>query len=372
MPMPMQCGSDLKSEVKEMQIRELVREDIRDLIPYQPHPFLDVVKLDANENSHAFPPEVMQAISRALRGDVFTRYPDPAGEKLKAKIAEVTGTKPANIVLGNGSDELIQLILQTFGGPGKRVIIPVPTFSMYKIHGQITGTIPVEVPRDKDFGLIIDDMLAEMNHPETRITFIATPNNPTGNSVPLSQVRTLLEGTKSLVVMDEAYIDFGGESSLGLLEEYPNLIVLRTFSKVGLAGLRVGYLLTNREVARELLKVKQPYNVNAFSQLAALTALNHWFLFRQQIENIIAERARINTVLSGIKGVRVFPTDANFILFEVSGEAPKVHQELLDRGVLVRNRPGITHGLPNCLRVTVGTRQENEFFLAKIKDILVV
>ncbi len=354
-----------------MQIRRLVREDIRNLVPYEPYLFADVIKLDANENPYPFPPEVVQEIFDRLTGDVFTRYPDPWASDLRAKIAEFTGVEAENIVLGNGSDELIQLILQTFGGPGKRVVIPVPTFSMYKIHGQVTGTQPVEVPRDEKFHLKVNDLLTEMKHPSTRVTFLATPNNPSGNCIPAGQIRRIADAVNSLVVVDEAYIDFGGETGRPLLEDYPNLVILRSLSKVALAGLRVGYLLARREVTAELLKVKQPYNLNTFSQRAARVVLDHWPIFRAQIAKIISERERLETELGQIPGVKVFPSQANFILFRVPVPAAELHRRLLEQGILVRKNLGRTHGLPDCLRVTVGTRQENDLFLEKLKRMLV-
>lgn len=349
-----------------MEIRDLIRENIRDLVPYEPHLYSDVIKLDANENPYPFPLEVMREIFSRAAGDIFTRYPDPGGQGVKKKIASLVETDETNIVLGNGSDELILLIMQTFGGPGTKAIIPVPTFSMYKIHAQISETTPVEVPRDDNFNLNMKDLLHEVRKPETRITFIATPNNPTGNDVSLAQIEELLEAADSLVVVDEAYIDFGGDTALPLLKKHPNLVVLRTLSKVGLAGLRMGYLVAGNAVTRELLKVKQPYNVNAFSQLAATVMLEYWPLFKKQIEEIISERERLQTELAKMKDIRVFPSRANFILFQVAGEAAKCHRYLLENGILVRYGLGKTHGLDQCLRVTVGTREENNLFLEKM------
>lgn len=354
-----------------MRIHDLVRDDIKELVPYEPHLFENVIKMDANENPHTFPPEVVKNIFAGITSDDFIRYPDPQGTELKAKLSQFTGQPPGNIVLGNGSDELIQLILQTFGGPGRRVVIPVPTFSMYRIHGEISGTIPVEVPRDEKFGLVTDELLVQMQHPDTRVTFIASPNNPTGNCVPIHQIRELVEEVKSLVVVDEAYIDFGGETSLPMLREYPNLVILRTFSKIGLAGLRVGYLVANRDVTLELLKVKQPYNVNTVSQKAACNVLDNWQLFREQIAEIASERVRLAAGLQKIPGVRVYPSQANFILFSVPVSPAEVHQRLVEAGILIRKGLGNTHGLENCLRVTVGTKQENDLFLEKLNENLV-
>lgn len=351
-----------------MRIHDLVRDDIKELVPYEPHLFSNVIKMDANENPHIFPQEVIKSIFGEISGEDFTRYPDPLGTELKGKLSHFTGQPPENIVLGNGSDELIQLILQTFGGPGRRVIIPAPTFSMYRIYGETTGTKPVEVPRDERFGLVINEMLREMKHPDTRVTFIASPNNPTGNCVPIHQIRELAEGVKSLVVVDEAYLDFGGETCLPLLREYPNLLVLRTFSKIGLAGLRVGYLAANRDVTFELSKVKPPYNVNTVSQIAACKVLENWQLFREQIADIAAERERLAEGLKKIPGVRVYPSQANFILFSVPVPPAEVHQGLVDDGILIRKGLGLTHGLETCLRVTVGTKQENDLFLEKLNE----
>ena len=354
-----------------MRIYDLVRDDIKELVPYEPHLFNNVIKMDANENPHPFPAEVVNNLFAAINSDDFIRYPDPLGTELKAKLSQVTGQPPENIVLGNGSDELIQLILQTFGGPGRRVVIPVPTFSMYRIYGEISGTIPVEVPRDENFGLVIDELLAEMKHPDTRVTFIASPNNPTGNCAPIHQIRELVQQVQSLVVVDEAYINFGGETCLPMLKEYPNLVILRTFSKIGLAGLRVGYLVANRDVTLELSKIKPPYNVNNVSQKAACAVMDNWQLFREQIVKIASERARLVEGLHKIPGVKVYPSQANFILFTVPAPPAEVHQRLVKSGILIRCGLGNTHGLENCLRVTVGTKQENDLFLEKLNENLV-
>ncbi|PKM83317.1 MAG: histidinol-phosphate transaminase [Firmicutes bacterium HGW-Firmicutes-14] len=354
-----------------MDANKLMRDDLKDLVPYEPHPYSDVIKLDANENPHEFPPEVLNKICFLLKGEIFTRYPDPMGDKLRGEIAKMTDMGIENIILGNGSDELIQLILQTFGGPGKRVVIPAPTFAMYKIHGQITGTRPVEVLRNQDFSLNIENLLKEMRNPETGITFIASPNNPTGTAVPPEQIESITRKVESLVVVDEAYIDFGGQTCLPLVKKCPNLIILRTFSKIALAGLRVGYLLAHRDVVVELTKVKQPYNVNAFSQMAAVAVLDNWPLFRAQIEEIKSERVRLETELEKIDDITVIPSQANFILFRVRGPAGWLHSQLLEKGILVRKKPGVTHGLEQCLRVTVGTREENDMFLEKIKEVLI-
>lgn len=351
-----------------MRIQDLVREDIKNLIPYEPHPYGNVIKLDANENPHPFPMDIISQVFSRLEGDLFTRYPDPLGDELREKLAAVSGVRAENVILGNGSDELIQLILQTFGGPGRKCVIPVPTFSMYKIHSQITGTECLEVPRDADLRLQPGEMLSAVADSSAYITFIATPNNPTGNTVPYEVIENLAQNATGLIIVDEAYIDFGGNTCSPLIDKYPNVVIMRTFSKIGLAGLRIGYLLADVQVVRELLKVKQPYNVNAFSQMAARITLDKWPLFIKQINMIVAERQRMEKELTGLKGIQVYPSEANFILFKVPDKADEIHQQLLEAGVLIRGKMG--NGLKDCLRVTIGTRQENEIFLEKLKHIL--
>lgn len=351
-----------------MNIRELVREDIRDLQPYEPHLYENVIKLDANENPYPFPPELMAKIFAAANGETFSRYPDPTADELRREIAGYTGVGYRNIIAGNGSDELILLILQTFAGPGKRVLIPVPTFAMYHIHSRITGSIPVHLPMDENYNVPVAAVLREMANPDTRITFLVTPNNPTGNCIPQETIEYILERSAGLVVVDEAYIEFGGRTVVPLLTKYNNLVILRTFSKVALAGLRIGYLLSGPEVTGELMKVKQPYNTDAFSQMAATMALRNWPVIMEQVEKIRAERARLMSEMAGLPGMTVYPSEANFILFRPGQPAGEVHQRLLEAGILVRNLGGAP-GLTNCLRVTIGQKEENDRFLANLRDI---
>jgi histidinol-phosphate aminotransferase len=352
-----------------MNIKGLVREDIRDLQPYEPHLYENVIKLDANENPYPFPEELKNKIFAAVGGETFTRYPDPTADELRREIAKLTGVGYREIICGNGSDELIQLILQTFAGPGRRVLIPIPTFAMYHIHSRITGSTPVHMPMDETYCVPVETIISEMAHPDTRVTFLVTPNNPTGSTIPLDTIEYILERSAGLVVVDEAYIDFGGYTALPLLAKYNNLVILRTFSKVGMGGLRIGYLLAGREVVDELMKVRQPYNTDAFSQLAATVALRNWPLIMEQVEKIVAERGRLMSEMAGLPGMTVYPSAANFILFKPRQPAGEVHQRLLDAGILVRNL-GSAPGLANCLRVTVGQKEENDGFLANLRDIL--
>lgn len=346
----------------------LVREDLRTLVPYDAPFYPDVIKLDANENPYDFPGEVLEKIYREVSCRDFNRYPDAAAARLRERLAAYTGLGPENIMVGNGSDELILNIMLTFGARA-RFAVATPTFTMYGVHGRIAFCEKIEVPRSDDFGVDVRAMKQAAARPEVKVVVICTPNNPTGNATPPEDIEDILGSTDSIVVVDEAYGEFGGRSCIPLLDRYPNLVVLRTFSKAfGLAGLRVGYLLAARPVINELLKVKQPYNLNAFSQAAARVVMENPAPFRERIEKILKERDRLFKELSALPGVEAFPTDANFILFRTPLPAARVYNGLLERGVLIRNMDG--PALPRCLRVSVGTPGENGIFLEKLAEIL--
>lgn len=351
----------------------LVRADLRGLVPYDARVPPHVVKLDANENTHDFPPAVLdgiwQEVTREVeKGQAFNRYPDAMADVLRDKLADLWRVDPACIMAGNGSDELILNLMLTFGSGG-RVIITTPTFSMYGVHARVAGAAVQEVPRRDNFSLDEESLLREAASPEVKVIVICNPNNPTGNAVLPERVAAVLENSRAVVVADEAYGEFGGESCIPLLGRYPNLVVLRTFSKAySLAGLRVGYLLASARIIEQLMKVKQPYNLNAFSQVAARVVLEHLPVFRARVEEILRDRAALYERLASLPGVEVFPTEANFILFRTFMPAEQVYKGLLEGGVLVRNVSGPL--LPDCLRVTVGRSDENRFFLGHLERVL--
>lgn len=344
----------------------LLRPDLRGLTPYDAPVLAHVVKLDANENPYDFPAPVREEILSLLRNDQLNRYPDPQAGELRRALSVYTGWPPEGIMAGNGADELILNLLLAFGG---RTLIATPTFSMYRIHAVIAGAEPVAVPRQADFSLDLEAITAAAEQPQTRLVFICSPNNPTGNVTAAAEVETVLRSTRALVVVDEAYQEFCEESCLPLLDRHPNLVVLRTLSKAfGLAGLRVGYLLADPAVIRLLQRVKQPFNLNRFSQLAARAALARREEFREPIRRIREERERLQTALAALPGVTVFPSRANFLLFRTPLSADAVYRGLVAEGVLIRNMHG--PGLEDCLRVTVGRENENRFFLEKLKLVL--
>lgn len=351
-------------------IKKMVRADLKGLVPYDPHVVPGVIKLDANENPFDFPPQVKEYIWDSLNNGRFNRYPDPTAKQLRMELSRFTGVPAEGIIMGNGSDELILNLMLTFG-TGKEVLIASPTFSMYRIHAQVAGARWREVPRRANFELDTEALAGAAAGPEVNIIFICSPNNPTGNAVSPGDIEELLGNTSALVVVDEAYIEFGGESCAGLLTGNPNLIILRTFSKAfGLAGLRVGYLLAHPEVVEELMRIKQPYNLNTFSQIVAGAALKYSDAFTRQVELIRKNRDVLLEELKSIPGVEVFPTAANFILFRTPLAAREVFKGLLDNGVLIRDVSG--PAMEKCLRVSVGTREENDNFLEKLRLLLKV
>ncbi|NLJ76821.1 MAG: histidinol-phosphate transaminase [Peptococcaceae bacterium] len=353
---------------RAFNLSALVRQDLQDAVPYDAPFYADVVKLDANENPHHFPQEVLEEIFKEINTKALCRYPDALAVRLRRCLSDYISVPPGNILVGNGSDELILNLMLAFTA-GATYAVATPTFSMYGVHGRIVSGKMVEVPRRNDFSIDVDGLIAAASTPEVKIVVICSPNNPTGNATPPDEIEKILGQVNAIVVVDEAYNEFGGVSSVPLLDSYENLVVLRTFSKAfGMAGLRVGYLLAGSGIINELLKVKQPYNLNVFSQVAACAVMCNLSPFKERVKNILRERERLIAELTNIPGVRVFPTQANFIMFRTTLPADKVYNGLLGQGVLIRNVDG--HLLPECLRVSVGTEEENNIFIEKLKKVI--
>jgi histidinol-phosphate aminotransferase len=344
----------------------LMREDLRTLRPYQPHDYPGAIKLDANENPYTFPQEAMVEIAALLKDLGFPRYPDPVAVALRQDIARYTEVQAEQVLMGNGSDELIFNLVMAFGSGGK-VIIAGPTFSMYRIHSRIAGAEPIEVPRNDDFSIDPSLILTAVEQTKSRLVMLCSPNNPTGNGTPLVVIEEILVNTNAVVVVDQAYIEFGGENCIQLLKKYPNLVILRTFSKAfGLAGLRIGYMLGSPAVVNALMRIKQPYNLNSFSQVAARVALKHLPQFKDQWQRIISNRNQLIQELSQLPSLRVYPTDANFMLLQTEMDANVVHSKLLEDNVLVRK---LGSPMPKHLRISVGTEEENKQLLQAMKVI---
>jgi len=340
-----------------MSISALVRPNVRRLRPYEAKEAPCLVKLDANESPYPFPvpAEVLRIPTN--------RYPDPEATTLKKTLSKQFGVPDSGVLVGNGSDELIYYLITVFGGP---VLYPTPTFSMYGIIAKALGQKTIEIPLNGRFDLDTGKMLPLIKL--RGLTFLSSPNNPTGNCFSTEKILKLIESSRGIVVLDEAYQPFSSERGfLPLLEDYKNLLILRTLSKIGLAGLRVGVLIGDEALLREVNKVRLPFNVNSFSQAIAVSALKEKTRLRSYIKAIVIERKRLYRALANIKGVIPYPSEANFILFKVKN-SDKVYTGLLKKGVLVRNMKGV---IDPCLRVTIGTKRENDIFLKALKEVLV-
>ncbi|AMP97096.1 Histidinol phosphate aminotransferase [Pedobacter cryoconitis] len=346
-----------------MDIKNLQRENIKTLRPYSTardeYKGQASVFLDANENSYGSPlPEN------------FNRYPDPLQLDLKDALSKIKGVPIENTFLGNGSDEAIDLLFRAFCNPGKdNVIILPPTYGMYEVSANINDVEIRKVNLLPNFQLDLEG-IAEAIDANTKLIFICSPNNPTGNSMVRTDIETILANFKGLVVIDEAYINFAKQRTfIQELTEYPHLVVLQTFSKAwGLAGLRLGMAFASSMIIDILNKVKAPYNISQSTQDLALAALQNIGQVNDWIKTTVAEREHLAGLLLDLPMVhKVYPSDANFILVEVA-DANGTYDALVDRGIIVRNRAKVTL-CEGCLRITVGTPAENEILISALKSL---
>ena len=344
--------------MKEFDVNAWMRPNIRAMQPYSSardefHGSASVF-LDANENPYNAP---------------YNRYPDPMQWTLKARISEIKGVPVASIFLGNGSDEPIDLLLRAFCEPGKEKMLTTdPTYGMYQVAAEVNNVACVKVPLRDDFSLDLPALLARIDD-ATKLIYLCSPNNPTGNSLGHDVIREVLRHFRGIVVVDEAYIDFSaGPSFLRELGEWPNLVVLQTLSKAwGCAAIRLGMAFASPEIIGVLNKIKYPYNVNLLTQEKALELLDEDRM-RTQLAQILQERTRLCRDLSAIPLVRrIYPTDANFLLVDV-GDADGVYHKLVEEGIIVRNRNRVTL-CRGCLRITVGTPEEDDRLLEALKNM---
>ncbi|HBP63432.1 MAG TPA: histidinol-phosphate transaminase [Desulfosporosinus sp.] len=344
----------------------LVRPEVRQLVPYLTKHMPQCLRFDANENPFPWPAGMRESLYTEELA--YNRYPDGMGGDLRNALAAYTETSAEGILIGNGSDELIQLILLTFGGLGKSVIIHPPTFGMYQIYAQLTNTKVVPVPLLNGVTLDTEKMLEAAKSPEAHVIFVCNPNNPTGSLFPREDILRLVRESGKIVVVDEAYAEFSEETLISEIENYPNLVILRTFSKAfGMAGLRLGYLLGQPDTIALINRVRPPFNVNSFSQKAGILALGYLEAYQMQVQIIREETKHMQEELSQLPDVVVYPTWANFILFkpiDPDGWADK----LLKRGFLVRNMGGLPV-LGKCLRMSAGLPEENKGLLRAIREI---
>lgn len=341
-----------------------LREEIVALHPYEPPSYKAKIKMDMMENPFGFPRKIRERIKKIIDEMHFNRYPESSYRELREKLSEYLGIEPEWILLGNGSDELIQLLILCFDAT---IIYPTPTFSMYKIIATIVGRKSVEVPLNEGFSLNKEALIECAKKEAPSLIFLAYPNNPTGNCFCRKDIEDIIKREEFFIVVDEAYYEFCKKTFLPLVREYKNLAILRTFSKAfGLAGLRVGYLVTNPELVKTLNNARLPFNVDALSYAIATLVLEYKEFFEKQVQTIIKWRKYLYEESKKIEGVLPYPSDTNFLLMRFEKKSAEiVFKELLKRGIIVRALP-----IVDALRVTVGTPKECKMFLNALKEVM--
>jgi histidinol-phosphate aminotransferase len=359
-----------------MNIERFIRPELltmKGYVPIEPTEVLSqraelpsnkIVKLDGNENPYGCSPKVYQALANY---PYYHNYPDPEQMELRTALEKYTGLSRQHIVCGMGSDELIDLILRLFLEPGDEVINCPPTFGMYPFSTDVCGGKVVDVSRTENFDLNIAGVLKALSN-RTKVIFVASPNNPTGNITTEQQIKELIE-TGKIVVVDEAYFEFSNVTVANLVPSYPNLVVLRTFSKwAGLAGLRIGYGIFPVEIAGYLMKIKQPYNANAAAQAAVLVSLADIEYLRANVARIVRERERLFGKLRELAWLKPHPSSGNFILCSLPrGKANEIWQQLRRKGVFVRYFD--TSGLKDCLRISVGRPEDTDALVKALEEV---
>jgi histidinol-phosphate aminotransferase len=341
-----------------IDVNRLVRENVIKLTPYScardDFKGNSGIFLDANENPYG----------------VLNRYPDPYQRELKAAISEIKDIPEENIFLGNGSDEIIDLCIRIFCKPGiEKVLTFTPTYGMYEVSASVNDIEVIKIPLDDNFQIDLQNVIPLFTDRNLKMIFICSPNNPTGNAMKYSDVEYIIRNFNGVVVIDEAYADFSDKPSfVSLIDRYPNLILLQTFSKaMGLAGARVGIAYSNPEVIRYFNKMKPPYNISTINQKAALKKLGRIKESRIQILKIRKERERLSSELIALEITeKVFPSDANFLLVKVKN-ANLIYNALVNKNIIVRNRSRLAD---NCLRITIGKRSENDKLVNALKSLV--
>jgi histidinol-phosphate aminotransferase len=346
----------------------LFRQDILALQAYHVQPSPGMIKLDAMENPYVLPEDISEEIGRVVASAEINRYPDSSALDLKKAIKKASKLSPdIEVMLGNGSDEIIQLLAMAVAKPGATLMSVEPSFVMYKMIATFTGMNYLGVPLTEDFQLDLPAMLEAVERHQPALIFLAYPNNPTGNLFDAAAITRIIQAANGLVVIDEAYYAFASDSFMSRLGRYDNLLVMRTFSKLGMAGLRLGFLAGSKIWLEQLEKLRLPYNVGVLTQMVAAILLKHHEVLLKQAEQIKLDRNWLFERLVGTVDVRAYPSEANFILFRLP-HAARVFEGLKQRGVLVKKLDGGHPALLDCLRVTVGTVEENELFIKALQE----
>ena len=361
-----------------MEIKKLVQKEVLDISSYEVKTIVEqkpdekTAKMNLNEN-FAIPSDgVKKLLLDACQNIDVRAYPPPRGSLAAKAIADFLGFDESEVAVANGADEIMDLLMKVFVRKDSKVTVAEPTFPMYTFFVELYGGKKITVMLNKNFSLDVESILKSADK-KTRLLFVCSPNNPTGNQFRESDIKQLLEEFNGIVVVDEAYVDFASGSVINLVRDYNNLAVLRSFSKAfGLAGLRLGYIVSSTSIMKYFQKVVGPFNVNSVAQQAAVLALKNWMYFKEQINRVVHEREWLMNNLKQIDGVKPYPSDANFILFKVTKDdlnSTALTERMENRNVLVKDR-GHLPILENCIRVTVGTREMNETFVSVLKASL--
>lgn len=354
----------------EQRMKKVIRQDIQSMHGYAVQPSTGMVKIDTMENPFPLPAHLRRQLGERLAEVALNRYPAERGNVLRAELAKhAQMPEGCDIMLGNGSDELISLLTLACHIPGATVIAPLPGFVMYQMSAELQGLKFVGVPLTDTFELDLPAMLAAVKEHQPSLVYLAYPNNPTANLWNDAAVDAIIEAAPGLVVMDEAYQPFASRDSLERLKRYEHLLLMRTMSKFGLAGVRIGYMMGRKPLIKEVDKLRPPFNISVLNCEAALFALEHVDEYVRQAATIRAEREKIQGWLRALPGVTPFPSDANMILARVP-DSKAAFEGMKARGVLVKNVAFVHPLLKNCLRITVGTPDENLKMIDALKASL--
>jgi histidinol-phosphate aminotransferase len=353
-----------------MRAMGVFRQDVQSMHAYAIQPSAGMVKLDAMENPHRLPAELQAELGRRLGALALNRYPGERVNDLRAALARHARMPEGfDIMLGNGSDELISLVAMACDVPGASILAPVPGFVMYAMSAQLQGLKFIGVPLTPDFELDEQAMLAAITEQRPAVIYIAYPNNPTANLWDDAVIEKIIDAAPGLVVIDEAYQPFSSKSYSDRITRHDHVLLMRTMSKFGLAGVRIGYMMGPKALIAQIDKVRPPYNVSVLNCEAALFALEHADVFAAQARDVREQRARVQRELAGWPGVKSWPSDANMILVRVP-DAQKTFDRMKAHGILVKNVSKMHPLLANCLRLTVGTADENAQMLAALQATL--
>jgi histidinol-phosphate aminotransferase len=351
-------------------IARFIRRDIQSMHGYAVQPSAGLVKLDTMENPHRLPAELREALGRRLAEVALNRYPAERGNVLRAALARHAGMpEGCDILLGNGSDEIISLLSMACAIPGAVALAPLPGFVMYEMSAKLLGLRFVGVPLTADFELDGAAMLAAIREHHPALVYLAYPNNPTANLWDDGLIDQIIDAAPGFVVMDEAYQPFAARDSMARLKQHPKVLLMRTMSKFGLAGVRIGYLIGRSDLIAEIDKLRPPFNISVLNCEAALFALEHADEYARQAASLRSERERLQAAIKAMPGATPYPSEANMILVRVP-DSKACFEGMKARGVLVKNIAGLHPLLANCVRLTVGTPEENTLMIDALKASL--